>query len=120
MLESCFSANGISPQSGTEDKRMYRNFCDSAFMEDLRNIQWASVFKSTHTEGAPHEFIKLFSSVCDKHTAIKTLRLRFVKAPWLENFDERKRSTKNDCCTVYSANSEDWLPHFKKQSHKIK
>ena len=66
-------------------KRLYKNFCDNAFIEDLHNIQWDVVFKSTSTEAALHEFMKLFSSVCDKHAPIKKLTVRSVKAPWLDS-----------------------------------
>ena len=64
-------------------KRLYKHFCDNAFIEDLHKIQWDSIFESMNTEAALHEFMKSFSSVCDKHAPIKKLTVRSVKAPWL-------------------------------------
>lgn len=56
------------PKTGTKViyKRINRNFCRDAFIEDVTMIQGDNVINLTHTEAALQLFMHLFLSVCDK------------------------------------------------------
>ncbi len=85
------------PKAGAKitSKRISTNVCENQVIADLRNLQWDCVSESAHTEAALLDFMKLCSSVCDKHAPMKKLPVRSVKAPWLDS-DLRSLMTERD------------------------
>lgn len=88
-------------------KRLYTNFGENAFVEDMSKIRWENVVKWTQI---------------DKHTHIRKLTVRTTRAHWLDlqlrsNMTERDQLKKScECIWVLS-----WLaglPPTEKQSHK--
>ena len=64
-------------------KRIYRTFSESDFVSSVENIEWDGILEKLHAEAALESFMKLFSTVCDRHAPIK--RLRWKKASWLDD-----------------------------------
>jgi hypothetical protein len=54
----------------------------------VKNICWSDVINKQHPDATLNEFMKLLLTIIDKHSPVKKLTVRTVKAPW--NHEEFK------------------------------
>ena len=68
-------------------KRDFSNFSSEDFLNDIRNIQWNSIFTcmDDDIDAKVDIFENKFTSVINKHAPFKTVRVTKPATPWLSN-----------------------------------
>ena len=96
-------------------KRSYKIFCSDSYVDHVKHICRSDVIHKEHPDPALDEFMKLLLPIIDKHSPVKKLTDKTVKAPWiddkLKNFiverDGAKGVANKSGCT------SDWLTYCK-------
>ena len=89
-------------------KRIYRTFSESDFVSTVENIEWDGIIEMLHAEPALESFMKLFSTVCDRHAPIKRLSVRLKNASWLDDELSMKRRDQLKKHAITSGCLADW------------
>ena len=69
-------------------KRDFSKFSSEAFLNDIQNIQWASIFSSCHEDDVDKKvqiFEETFGTIINRHAPFKTVRVTKPATPWLND-----------------------------------
>ena len=71
----------------TKTFRSFKNFNVHNFVKDLNNIDW-DIHDSSSVSVAWNSFVNKFTTMCNKHAPVKSIRFRQKSCPWLEHRDD--------------------------------
>ncbi len=67
----------------TIEYRSYRNYSQSAFVNDLKNVDWNIIDIQESVNDAVELWEKLFTDIADRHAPTRKLRVKGRHAPWI-------------------------------------
>ena len=69
--------------SRTIRKRTYKDFKNQAFLQDLQQVDWSSVYSCIDVDNAVSTFTDLFSQVLNIHAPWIIYQQRKIYTPWI-------------------------------------
>ena len=67
--------------------RSFKNFSVDHFEKDLNEVKW-DIDDSLPVTEAWNLFINKFTTICNKHAPVKSIRFKQKLCPWLEHRDD--------------------------------
>ena len=67
----------------TIEYRSYRNYSQSSFVNDLKNVDWNIIDIQENVNDAVELWEKLFTDIADRHAPTRKLRVKGRHAPWI-------------------------------------
>lgn len=65
-------------------KRSYRVFSQEAFLKDVNNICWSTIYDEKEPDKALAVILEKFEPVMDKHAPVRKLTAKTHRAPWVD------------------------------------
>ena len=77
--------------------RCYKTYDKNAFVNDLRDVDWNQITDTSDCiDDAVDKFSNIFNTIADHHAPFKTMRVKGIQVPWLNN-KLRKAMRDRDC-----------------------